>query len=96
MRERRGEVHLHSERTTVSIILYVFGVAFVCAVSWITVHLRFLSTYTDWAGDASLHEMLNFGERSLRFAFFPHPKQGSSETEAGINQFPQRLSFKTL
>ena len=82
MTERREAEHLSLERTTFWTIFYVFGVAFVCVVSWISVNLRSFSTYTGLSRDSTTHELLTFGERSLRFAAVPAPKPFPKETEA--------------
>ena len=91
MTEKRNEGLLNVERTTV---FYVFGVAFVCVVSWISVNLRSITTYTGLTRDTTPHEMLSFGERSLRFAAVPNIKPTSTETEAGKILFLKRNSFK--
>ena len=84
MTEKLSEMeHFKLERTTVSTIFYVFGVAFVFVVSWISVNLRSLTTFTGLTRQQPSYEMLNFGERSLRFAVVPNPKPSSTETEAG-------------
>ena len=90
MAEKRSEGHCSLEKTAVSTIFYVFGVAFVCLASWISVNLRLFSTYTGLTRQAS-HEMLTFGEKSLRFSVVPNPKPSSTETDAG-----KRLFFQTL
>ena len=82
MTEKREKEHFNVERTTVSTTFYVFGVAFVCVVSWISVNLRTFTSYTGMTRDTSPHEMLSFGERSLRFAVVPNPQPVSTETEA--------------
>ena len=87
MTEKRDGGHLNVEKTTVSTTFYVFGVAFVCVVSWISVNLRTITTYTGMTRDTSTHEMLSFGERSLRFAAVPTPKPASTETEASKTPF---------
>ena len=93
MTERRGAEHLNLERTTVSTVFYVFGVAFVCVVSWISVNLRSFSIYTGLSRDSTPHEMLSFGERSLRFAAVPRPKSVSTETEASKILFLKGNTF---
>ena len=81
MTGKKEEGHINIEKTTVSTIFYVFGVAFVCVVSWISVNLRSFTSYTGLSRDTSSHEMLNFGERTLRFAVVPNPKPASADTE---------------
>lgn len=92
MTGRRGEEHFNLERTTVSTIFYVFGVAIVCVVSWISVNLRSITRLS--TDTASSHEMLTFGERSLRFAAVPNPKPVSTETEASKTLFLKGNIFR--
>lgn len=91
MTEKRKDLEqLNIEKTNSSTIFYVLSVAVVCVgflSSWLSVSWRTPLSF----GQQSSNEMLNFGERSLRFADVPYPKPSPTETEPGKGIFCFKL-----
>lgn len=90
MTEKRKELEQSTiEKMNSSTIFYVVSVTVVCVASWLSVNWR---TSLSFDRQQASHEMLNFGERSLRFADVSYPKPSSTETAAGKGIFCLKLS----